>query len=118
MLSYKIRSRKFSTIAKNYINGKWVQSSGDIFFESKCPLTQEKIRKVPQTTKSEFDSAVAIAKDTFETWKDVPLMTRIRYMFEYQKLLKDNNEEIAKLITHEHGKTLVDSRGDVFRGLK
>ena len=109
-------SRKFSTISKNYINGKWVQSTGDIFIESKNPATQEVIRQVPQTTKAEFDSAVAVAKDTFDQWKNVPLMTRIRYMFEYQKLLKDNTEEIAKLITHEHGKTLVDARGDVFRG--
>lgn len=116
MLGRRLASRKFSTISKNYINGKWVQSTGDIFFESKDPSTQEVIRRVPQTTKSEFDQAVANAKDTFSEWRDVPLMTRIRYMFEYQKLIKDNTEEIAKLITHEHGKTLVDSRGDVFRG--
>ena len=35
-----------------------------------------------------------------------------------KKLLKDNLEEIAKLITHEHGKTIVDSRGDIFRGIE
>lgn len=116
MLGKRFANKRFSTISKNYINGKWVQSKGDIFFESKNPATQEVVRRVPQTTKSEFDEAVSVAKETFNTWRDVPLMTRIRYMFEYQKLLKENSEEIAKLITHEHGKTLVDARGDVFRG--
>lgn len=116
MLGKRFANKRFSTISKNYINGKWVQSKGDIFFESKNPATQEVVRRVPQTTKSEFDEAVSVAKEAFNTWRDVPLMTRIRYMFEYQKLLKENSEEIAKLITHEHGKTLVDARGDVFRG--
>jgi malonate-semialdehyde dehydrogenase (acetylating)/methylmalonate-semialdehyde dehydrogenase len=116
MLGRRIATRNFSTISKNYVNGKWVQSKGDIFFESRNPATQDIVRRVPQTSKSEFNEVVSIAKDAFETWRDVPLMTRIRYMFEYQKLLKENSEEIAKLITHEHGKTLIDSRGDAFRG--
>lgn len=39
-------------------------------------------------------------------------------MFEFQRLLKENQEEIAKIVTKEHGKTLVDSKGDVFRGME
>ena len=37
-------------------------------------------------------------------------------MLKYQQLLKDNKDELARLITMEHGKSLVDSAGDVFRG--
>jgi malonate-semialdehyde dehydrogenase (acetylating) / methylmalonate-semialdehyde dehydrogenase len=116
MLGRRFAYRKFSTLAKNYVNGKWVESKGKVFFESRNPATQEVVRKVPQTSKDEFDNAVAVAKETYKTWKNVPVMTRIRYMLEYQKLLKDNSEELAKLITLEHGKTLIDARGDVFRG--
>lgn len=116
MLGRRLAYKRFSTVAKNYVNGKWVESKGKVFFESRNPATQEIVRKVPQTPKDEFDNAVAVAKETYKTWKNVPVMTRIRYMLEYQKLLKDNSEELAKLITLEHGKTLVDARGDVFRG--
>lgn len=43
---------------------------------------------MPQSTKSEFDSAVANAKETFKTWKDVPISARVRHMLKYQELLK------------------------------
>lgn len=46
----------------------------------------------------------------------VPISQRVRYMLKYQQLLKDNKDELARLITMEHGKSLVDSAGDVFRG--
>ena len=118
MYSRRLTSKKFSTVARNYLNGQWVQSKGSIFHKSMNPATQEVVREVPQTTKEEFDKIVANAKETFKTWKDVPVATRVRYMLEYQKLLKANQEELAGLITLEHGKTLVDARGDVFRGIE
>ncbi len=57
-------------------------------FDVKCPLTQDVIAKVPMSTKTEFDSAVANAKDTFKTWSQVPISQRVRYMLKYQTLLK------------------------------
>ena len=46
----------------------------------------------------------------------VPISQRVRYMLKYQQLLKENSDELARLVTKEHGKSLVDSAGDVFRG--
>lgn len=51
-------------------------------------------------------------------WREVPVSDRIRVMFKLQALIRDNMDEIAKLITEEQGKTLADARGDVFRGLE
>lgn len=116
MLNLRFARKRFATLSKNYINGKWVESSGEVFFKSKNPATQEAIREVRQTTKKEFDEAVSVAKEAFKTWKDVSVPQRVRFMLDYQKLLKDNTDEIAGLITQEHGKTLIDSKGDVFRG--
>ena len=45
-----------------------------------------------------------------------PISQRVRYMLKYQELLKENKDELARLVTKEHGKSLVDSAGDVFRG--
>jgi malonate-semialdehyde dehydrogenase (acetylating)/methylmalonate-semialdehyde dehydrogenase len=73
---------------KNYINGKWVESQGTTHMDVICPLTQDVLGKVPQSTKAEFDEAVACANDTFKTWKKVPISSRVRYMLKYQELLK------------------------------
>jgi malonate-semialdehyde dehydrogenase (acetylating) / methylmalonate-semialdehyde dehydrogenase len=74
------------------------------------------IAQVPQSTDAEFNAAVANAAETFKKWKNTAISTRVRYMLKYQDLLKQHQDEIAAMITKEHGKTLVDSKGDVFRG--
>lgn len=71
---------------------------------------------MPISSEDEFNAAVANAKDTFKTWRNVPISQRVRYMLKYQQLLKDHKDELARMVTHEHGKSLVDSAGDVFRG--
>ena len=71
---------------------------------------------MPQTPKDEFDSAVENAKKTFKTWKDTSVQTRCRMMADYARLIKENTNELAELIVKEHGKTLADAKGDVFRG--
>lgn len=52
--------------------------------------TQEVISRVPQTTKQEFDAAVAAAKAAFPAWRDTPVTVRARVMFNFQKLIRDN----------------------------
>jgi malonate-semialdehyde dehydrogenase (acetylating) / methylmalonate-semialdehyde dehydrogenase len=56
------------------------------------------------------------AKETYKSWKEVPISTRVRYMLKYQDLLKVHQDKIVEVITKEHGKSLVDAKGDVFRG--
>ena len=65
--------RNFTKVYKNYINGKWVESKATTHMPVTCPLTQETLGMVPQSTKAEFDEAVQNNKETFETWKKVPL---------------------------------------------
>jgi malonate-semialdehyde dehydrogenase (acetylating) / methylmalonate-semialdehyde dehydrogenase len=74
------------------------------------------LAQVPQSTEDEFNQIVANAKDTFDSWKEVPISQRVRYMLKYQELLKANQDDIAAMITREHGKSIVDSKGDIFRG--
>jgi malonate-semialdehyde dehydrogenase (acetylating)/methylmalonate-semialdehyde dehydrogenase len=112
----KTQNRAFATVSKNYIAGKWVESKGTQMLNVVCPETQNIIGKVPQATEAEFNEAVACSKDTFKTWKNVPISTRVRYMLKYQELLKQNSDDICKEINREHGKSLVDAAGDVFRG--
>jgi malonate-semialdehyde dehydrogenase (acetylating)/methylmalonate-semialdehyde dehydrogenase len=53
-----------------------------------CPLTQDVIGHVPQSTQEEFNAAVENAKETQKTWRNVSVPNRVRYMLKYQELLK------------------------------
>lgn len=57
--------RHFAKVHKNYINGKWVESRATQHFDVVCPLTQDVIGKVPQSTSEEFNEAVANNKQAF-----------------------------------------------------
>ena len=74
---------------KNYINGQFVESKSTKFYDIVDPSTNKLISKVPETTDEEFGHAVESAKNAFKTWKNVPLLSRQRYMMDYLKLLKD-----------------------------
>jgi len=111
-----MQKRSFAKVYKNYINGKWVASAATEHIDVVCPLTQNVIGKVPKSTQAEFDAAVENNKQTFKTWRRVPISTRVRYMLKYQELLKQNSDKLCHEINREHGKALIDAAGDVFRG--
>jgi malonate-semialdehyde dehydrogenase (acetylating)/methylmalonate-semialdehyde dehydrogenase len=114
----RLCNARFSTTCKNFINGEFKESKATKWFNIYNPATQEIVNKVPQTTNEEFNEAVASAEEAFKTWRDVPILVRQRYMFDYLMKLRENSEELAKIITREQGKTLIDARGDVQRGLE
>lgn len=110
--------RTFSSkVYRNRIDGKWVASTGPATYPIVDPTNSANIlAMVPQTPEAEFNDIVANAKDTFQEWKEVPLPQKVRYMLKYQELLKQNQDDIAKMIALEHGKSVIDAKGDIFRG--
>jgi len=113
--------RFFSTEARlvnNFINGKSSPSNATTWYDVINPATQEVVAKVPQSTQDEMNKAVDSAKEAFKTWSQVPVQVRARHMFKLTELIKKHTDDIAKSITTENGKTLPDSRGDVFRGFE
>ena len=64
------------------------------------------------------DEAVAAAKAAFPAWRDTSLTKRMQVLFRYRELLNARKEELAALITAEHGKVLDDALGEVTRGLE
>lgn len=105
-------------VVKNYINGKWVESSNKDFIEVINPATKEVMVNVPQSTKAELDEAAQVAQDTFEEWSNTDVNKRARIMFKYQQLLLENKQELAELITKENGKSVGESLGEVQRGIE
>lgn len=103
---------------KNYINGEWVASTGTETIEVINPATEEVIALSPLGTVKDVDKAVAAAKEAFKTWRRTPAIDRTQCLFRLKTLLEENFESLVKLCTQEHGKTLVESRGDVRRGIQ
>lgn len=82
------------------------------------PATQEVTGRISEISSSEFNDIVRKSQEAYEEWRLVPLSIRQRFMLRYQQLIRDRSDDLAELITIENGKTLSDSRGDVFRGLE
>jgi len=66
----------------------------------------------------ETGSAIAAAQAAFPAWAATPPLRRARVMFRYKALLEQHADEIARLLTSEHGKVLSDARGEVTRGIE
>jgi malonate-semialdehyde dehydrogenase (acetylating)/methylmalonate-semialdehyde dehydrogenase len=105
-------------VLQNYINGKWVDSKAGKFREVTNPATDEILAKVPISSLEELDNAIQTAHKAFQSWRRVPVTTRIQYMFKLKGLLEDNFEDLARSITLEHGKTLDESRGEMRRAIE
>ena len=65
-----------------------------------------------------MERAVVSAQQTFQSWKEVAVSERARLMLRYQHLLKEHHDELAELLSKETGKTTVDAKGDVWRGIE
>ena len=102
---------------KLFIDGKPVASTAR-GIEVTNPATQEVLCEVPFATAAEIDRAVQGAKTAFESWREVPGPERARLLFAYQRLLKERQDDIARGLCLETGKTLEDARGEVWRGIE
>ncbi|KAJ3232090.1 Methylmalonate-semialdehyde dehydrogenase [acylating] mitochondrial [Chytriomyces hyalinus] len=101
-----------------FINGEFIQSKTDKWIEIRNPATQEVVGLVPEATQEELKYATDNAAEAFKTWRKTSVLARQRVMLDLQKLVRDKQDDIARAITLEQGKTLPDARGDVFRGLQ
>ena len=102
----------------HWINGKHVDGTSGRFSDVYNPATGEIAVEVPLATAAELGAAVAAAKAAFPDWAATPPLVRARIMFKYKTLIEDNADELAALITAEHGKVLSDAAGSLTRGLE
>src|SRR5215471_14144032 len=102
----------------HFIGGKQVAGtsgrSGDVF----NPNTGEVQAKVAFAAKSEVEKAVANAEAAQATWAATNPQRRARVMFKFLELVQKEFDQLARLLSSEHGKTFADSRGDIQRGLE
>jgi malonate-semialdehyde dehydrogenase (acetylating)/methylmalonate-semialdehyde dehydrogenase len=82
------------------------------------PATGEESAEVPFATITDVDRAVAAAVAAFDGWSRTGLNKRATILFAFREHVRQNAEELARLIVREHGKVLADARGEVQRGLE
>jgi len=106
-------------IIPHFIGGAKVRpqdahETGDVY----NPATGQIARKVCMGGAAEVVAAAKAASDAFPEWAATPPLARARVMFEFRGLVERHADELAGLITSEHGKVLSDARGEVTRGLE
>ncbi len=102
----------------HFIGGKhWPGASGrsGAVFN---PATGQVSARVSFASKADVDTAVTAARDALPQWSQTPALRRARVLFRFKALLEEHIDELAALITSEHGKVLSDARGEVTRGLE
>jgi aldehyde dehydrogenase (NAD+) len=98
---------------KIYINGEWVDSESGETFTKINPATLEKIGEFQKGNGKDVKKAVDAAENAFDKWSETPAPKRGEILFKAGQLLKENKEELARIITQEMGKVLLEARGDV-----
>ncbi len=101
--------------ARNYVDGEWVESSSTRALPVENPATGEIIGEVPMSTTEEVDEAVAAAHEAFEEWRETPPHIRVQPLYRLKSLIEESFEEIARILTQEHGKVIDEALGSVRR---
>ena len=102
---------------QNYIGGEWVDAASGETSENRDPATGELIGLFPRSSAEDVNRAVAAARAAFDGWRLTPAPRRGEILFRVGQLLAERKEEIARALTREMGKVLVEARGDVQEGV-
>ncbi|HWP63995.1 MAG TPA: CoA-acylating methylmalonate-semialdehyde dehydrogenase [Candidatus Binatia bacterium] len=105
-------------ILSHWIDGRPVEVSPEATGPVYNPATGEVVARVPRGGAEEVERAVAAARAAFPAWRDMPLIARSQIFFAYRELVWRHREELARLITRDHGKTYPDALAEVLRGLE
>jgi len=102
----------------NYLNGDWHPADGDNVQAVRNPATGETLTRVPLTNPGGVDEAVAHGLDAFDSWRNRAVEDRIQPVFRLKQLLEEHQDDIARVLVQEHGKTLAEARGELRRGIE
>jgi aldehyde dehydrogenase (NAD+) len=103
---------------RNFINGEWVESASSKTVENINPAnTDDVIGVVHLATREEARRAVESASEAFRAWRATPAPTRGRIVARAARLMEEDKENLARLLTREEGKTVSEARGELQRSI-
>ena len=94
-----------------FINGDWVKPSGNKYFDTINPATEEKLSEVAEANIADVDKAVAAARRSYEkVWKRMPAKERAKYIFRIARMIQEKARELCIIETLDGGKPIRESR--------
>jgi malonate-semialdehyde dehydrogenase (acetylating)/methylmalonate-semialdehyde dehydrogenase len=103
---------------RNFVGGGWREATSAATLAVRNPASGAELARVPLSTARDVDAAAKAAKAAFPAWRATPSPVRARVLFRLKSLLEEHNEELARLLTTEHGKVIAETRGEVQRGIE
>ena len=104
------------TSLEHYIDGSWVKPSGEKSQDVMNPATSKAIGTLGHVSKGDLDKALAAADKGFKTWRKVSAFERAKILRKAADLLRERADEIAKWLTLEEGKILMEAKVEVLSG--
>ncbi len=105
-------------IVNHWIGGREYDASPDRLGDVYDPATGERTAQVAFADPGVVNTAVAVAKNAFQEWRNSSMMQRAKILFAYRGLVEEHLEDIVTTITSEHGKVRSDALGEINRGLE
>ena len=99
-----------------YINGQWCSAESSARLAIKNPATGDVIAEVAKVGAEETRRAIEAAETAMTAWRAVPAKQRASILRNWFNLVMDNQEDLARIMTVEQGKTLTESRGEIAYG--
>ena len=106
------------TDLQHFIDGRECAGQSGAFADIHNPATGRLEKRVPLAGAAEVDTAVEAATRAWPAWAATPPLRRARVMFRFKELVERHLDELAALVTAEHGKVLSDAKGSIQRGLE
>jgi succinate-semialdehyde dehydrogenase/glutarate-semialdehyde dehydrogenase len=103
-------------VERAYINGAWIEADDGATLAVTNPADGSLIAHVPALQAAETRRAIEAAEQRFQSWREVPAAERARYLETWHRLILENQEDLALIMTAEQGKPLSESRGEIGYG--
>ena len=101
-----------------WIGGHAVPAHTTRYAEVTNPATGEVLRHVPLGDADDVDAAAVSATSALPEWRSAPALRRARVLMRFRDLLETHKKDLARLVSQEHGKTVVDAEGSITRGIE
>ena len=103
-------------VERAYVNGAWIEADDGATLAVTNPADGSVIAHVPALQAAETRRAIKAAEQRFQSWREVPAAERARYLETWHRLILENQEDLALIMTAEQGKPLSESRGEIGYG--
>src|SRR4051812_22641021 len=98
-------TRTAARVLDNYVRGAWMPAASSEALDVTNPATGEVLARVPLSNAADLDAAVAAAREALPAWREVSTIGRARKLFELRERLVARQEDLARSVTTEMGKT-------------